>query len=663
MSIGSCFLLTIVVIIASLPFLSAFVERIHANRFERERGTILQALEKEKNFLAAETESIVAQGILNRYIKEADVLQIVSLLSQERDARGIGGLLVTNGEGMVLSRTQAIERRGDYIYQLSSWGRVLERGESVASIEQGIVWPMLIVAAQNIFEEEGRIGSLVTIFVTNDAYARSFRDGNLSPDAQVAFYTKEKGIVGHSFGSIHIGELLATHFNSGSDFVRQGESGKRVYIEDHPYFMLNVPLADVEGEEFGGVLVFLEYSTLFQHLAAVLLTLLLLVPVLAYICARARLPWMERVILIAAFGVAAGGTVFFVNSRLIDMRALVLTDPAYLIYNATMRFDPEYATIERGLSHRASIQVFIGGETINAVQAIVHFDPERVRVEDILTTGSMCPPDLFIERSIDNENGEVRIVCGVPAPGFRGLQGIVAELILSPLQDGEFELLFSEETQVLAHDGLGTNVLRATTDAAFQVTASRGEAETAGDNAQDTFVFSPTHPNASRWYNARTARFVWSDGLGEEVEYWYAFDQDPNTVPDGGMRTSERTAVFPIESDGVRYFHVAAVRDGHMGRVVHRRIMADITPPSPPVIRASQEVVTPGEIVRLEFRGEDAGNGLQQTFYVRFRNGMLLPVGSQLYTTFMEKGVHDITLRTFDHAENYSESSISINVR
>ncbi len=94
---------------------------------------------------------------------------------------------------------------------------------------------------------------------------------------------------------------------------------------------------------------------------------------------------------------------------------------------------------------------------VNAVRTIVIFDPTAVKILGIKTINSFCDQNLFIEKIIDNGQGRVIVSCGLPTPGFVG-QGRVVELVYERLQPKSFELNLME-SQVLANDGLGTDVL------------------------------------------------------------------------------------------------------------------------------------------------------------------------------------------------------------
>ncbi len=263
---------------------------------------------------------------------------------------------------------------------------------------------------------------------------------------------------------------------------------------------------------------------------------------------------------------------------------------------------------------------------------------------------------MFLERNVDNEAGKVEIACGLPSPGFSERTGTVAELLIQPIEEGQTELLFDEEkTQVLANDGLGTNVLRAMTGGSYRFVQS--------NSARFPFLlFSPSHPNETRWYNKNAATLVWAS-RESGLRYRYALTLSPDAPDDLNKRelTENTSAFFSNLTNGTYYFHIIAEREGNIKEHERHRILVDITPPDSPSIKVSQTEIVSGEIIRFELNGNDDLSGLQKNFYVRVDGGVFLPVGSPLFTTF-PPGKHTVTVRVFDVAGNFSETSVEIKV-
>ncbi len=95
---------------------------------------------------------------------------------------------------------------------------------------------------------------------------------------------------------------------------------------------------------------------------------------------------------------------------------------------------------------------------INAVQADIGFDAERLEVVDISTEGSFAT--VFIQKEIDNKIGYARLAGGLPNPGFSGKTGIFGTVFFRGKNPGLAKVEFLPSSLVLANNGRGSNVLR-----------------------------------------------------------------------------------------------------------------------------------------------------------------------------------------------------------
>ena len=281
-----------------------------------------------------------------------------------------------------------------------------------------------------------------------------------------------------------------------------------------------------------------------------------------------------------------------------------------------------------------------------------------MQITEITTKDSFCSQETFLERSIIKEKGEVRIACIAPG-GFKGNSATLAELSVQPLVAGDFSLRFGDDTKVLAHDGLGTDILRLAENANYQVVSD--EAELNGTSSTRLLIFSKSHPNPERWYNERTVDFSWRHREG--YTYRYLLDQNPDAKINNGSVASGDSLRLVVPKDGVYYLHIQAEKNKiPIGKAVTVKVQVDATPPQPPVIRVSGTTLNRGETARFEFTGEDKLSGLQSTFYVKFDDSIFLPVVPALNIAFPEEGNHVLTARAFDNAGNFSDSSVMISV-
>ena len=95
---------------------------------------------------------------------------------------------------------------------------------------------------------------------------------------------------------------------------------------------------------------------------------------------------------------------------------------------------------------------------INAVQADIGFDADKVEVVEISTAGSFA--NIFIQKEINNAEGWARLTGGLPNPGFDGQRGSFGVIYLRGKNPGVVNIKFLESSMVLANDGKGTNILK-----------------------------------------------------------------------------------------------------------------------------------------------------------------------------------------------------------
>ncbi|MBI5729389.1 MAG: hypothetical protein HY983_04105 [Candidatus Magasanikbacteria bacterium] len=175
-------------------------------------------------------------------------------------------------------------------------------------------------------------------------------------------------------------------------------------------------------------------------------------------------------------------------------------------------------------------------------------------------------------------------------------------------------------------------------------------------------VFSSTHPNSEKWYRTKKIYLTWQENGGQDP-YVYAFNAEPDYIPGpSDKKTSEESIYFEPDKDGTYYFHIVSLAEDNLKLVGHYKIKIDTTPPETLSAKSSNDKINVGEIVRFEFAGEDKTSGIQKYYYVKIDNNDFFPVLSPLYLSFPEKGIHEVTFRVFDKANNYRDKTSKIDV-
>ena len=104
---------------------------------------------------------------------------------------------------------------------------------------------------------------------------------------------------------------------------------------------------------------------------------------------------------------------------------------------------------------------------INAIQADISFDPNKVEVRDISTTDSFA--NIFIQKEINNQIGYARLTGGLPSPGFFADSGVFGSIFFQGKAPGLVKVEFLPSSLVLANDGRGTNVLKDLASASYLI--------------------------------------------------------------------------------------------------------------------------------------------------------------------------------------------------
>lgn len=628
---------------------------------EQQRTAFEQGIAQEKSYLKEQGDAVAADPVLHEYLEEGSREQILTFIQEERAARSIGLMSVANSEGVIIGRTFSPGKYGDNVFLTAPAGRAVSKGLSVESIERtGFGDQIFMTTVRPVLRQGEMVGAVFANHLLDDAYAVRFKQAYLSPRAEVAFYTKESGIYGQSFSDAEIHTLVSSYFNEGSEWVRDGVSGKTVSFGDGTsYLVENVVFQGLE-QSPGGALIFIpreDFSDLANGIAtALVLLVFLFLTIRHHVRTRGEERGWRYIVLVICFSIPVVALAYFALSAH-HLGRLQLTHVPYALYNSTLRLQPEWGIFNVGIEQNFLIMVDSGDESINAVEVEIYFDPRLVSVRTVDTSNSAC--SYFIENTVDQEEGIIRVRCILIDAPTDVHSFSIGSIVATPLVPGGFTFTFdSKETHVLANDGLGTNVLRASQDASYRADNFKnllGQGTTT-EEGRSFVVFSPTHPNEIRWYGEDTATFVW---LGEEGNvYQYAFDSSPTPSLTAKWHPVEENRIdIPIPGDGIFYFHLQSVSGGP---IVNYRVQADMTPPTILELKMSHEKVFVGDVVRFSFDAEDPRSGVQRNYYIDFGDHLFLPAGSQLYVPFLEAGEQTIVLRVYDGAGNYAEERRTI---
>lgn len=110
-----------------------------------------------------------------------------------------------------------------------------------------------------------------------------------------------------------------------------------------------------------------------------------------------------------------------------------------------------------GQKFKVTIKLDTMGNSVNAAQSYLQFDPKVLEIVSSNTEKSFCK--FYPENNYSNDKGLVKLSCGSPYPGFRG-KNILQELEFTAKAIQSTSLKITDNSMILANDGKGTNLIK-----------------------------------------------------------------------------------------------------------------------------------------------------------------------------------------------------------
>lgn len=637
------------VVFISYGIYHEYPERAQQKTFEDARSGINQELSE----LMTKGDEVVAIPKVVSAIASEDSATLSEVLPIERDKRGINLMKAVNKDGVVIVRTVTTSAIGDNAFINSPIGRkMVQSGQSVASVEINAVdaRQLIISTGRFVYRNNARVGALTATYLADDIYAKHFANAYLSAGSEVAFYTNEYGLAGTSIAAPTSKKLIEGYLKPELDIIKQDNTKKLIRLPDGRIFIVrNMFLPGTEGS-VGGVLIFtqLKYINSFVVIG-------LLIPLIIFfiVLFRLRRHYLGRGKKISWLSPSLDMFIIFYFLSCLTLLLFLQGNfpkfkiPVYPLYNSVLRLQPEGGIFDSRFSQRISVILDSGGEAINAIRLSLSYNPSELKVQSIDMDRSIC--ENFILSEHNSKTGQIEMECIIPNPGFKGNGAVVGDLFFKA-EPGikQTTIHFNDDSQVLANDGLGTNVLRLAVNSAIRFNDDSA--------SKDSLVlFSPSHPNPERWYSKKTVALSWAPSLPARIS---AVD---------GVLEKTSASLPPLQKkileDGTHHFTVSMRNES--GKELNESITVNIdtTPPEILNLGASETKIKPGGLVRFTASGKDSMSGLQRVFYLKINDEIFFPIGQDVYIPFPQSGVYTITLRAYDKAGNYSDTSKKITVR
>jgi len=361
-----------------------------------------------------------------------------------------------------------------------------------------------------------------------------------------------------------------------------------------------------------------------------------------------------------------------------------LTAAPAMAAGASIYLSPSSGTQILNSKFTVAVKISTGGQSINAGQGSLTYDKSLIKILSI-AKGSVF--SLWTqEPTFSASKGTIDFGGGVPRPGYTGNGGTICVVTFQAIKLGTAAINFSSG-DVLANDGMGTNILSSMGSASFVISpkveapaqpASPAKPSAPSAPAQPAAptpapveaaafnrptITSDTHPDQTKWYKAKTVNFSWKlpdAATGVSVVFDQTSNTDPSNLPDGLFNSKQYT----VDHDGSWYVHVK-IKDakGRWGTTGHFRVNIDSTPPKDFSIAIQQS--DPNDWPTLLFQTSDDLSSLEK-YEIMIDNDSNDPTLTADKTSYkltdLAVGPHRATVEAVDLAGNVTMATLTFDL-
>ena len=365
----------------------------------------------------------------------------------------------------------------------------------------------------------------------------------------------------------------------------------------------------------------------------------------------------------------------------------------YVALAADLVVSPATGNYTPGQTFTVSVRVSPGGQSVNAVEATLKYDPAVLSVVNVSKTGSALT---LWTTEPTFAGGSINFGGGSPTPITA--QSNLVSVTFKAVAAGTGALSVAKAT-VTAADGKGTDVYTKSTDGAFTIAAAptppptpepttpatpekpadtskpaddkkKDDAIVFGDPPRAPEIGSQVFVDPEKWYSVAEGLFTWTlpfDVNQVAVMLATSSENQPDTV---------KSAVYnpPIEEfaikkdtleDGVHYVSIKYKNQVGWGAVLNRKLLIDTTPPKefPIEVRISN---SPSGFPQLNFVAEDQTSGIDYYEMSIADKEPLKVTPDEAKIGYLlkelEDGTYTVKVIAFDKAGNKRESTVAVQI-
>ncbi len=322
---------------------------------------------------------------------------------------------------------------------------------------------------------------------------------------------------------------------------------------------------------------------------------------------------------------------------------------AHAAGGASFYASPSAGSYNVGDVIRVGIMINSAGQAINAGEATVTWTP-GLQYSFVSTSGS-----IFTTWASGGGAGpvgsgsSVYFSGGLASPGYNGSGGRVVTVIFNATTPGTFNVNVAG-SQILANDGMGTNVLCCSSGATFTVNTPKPPVPLLTIN-------SKTHPNEDAWYTGHHVELNWyaTTAVGN---YSFSVDHNAGTVPSSPNNATINTT-YDLD-EGVWYFHLKGSNQTG-GSTVNFLIHIDSSPPADFNVTMDSGGNPSNPSPKANFSASDAVSGIDH-YTASIDGGGAFALNPGDPVPKQHPGDHTIVVTAFDKAGNTKDAKASFKV-
>ncbi|MFA6146102.1 MAG: cohesin domain-containing protein [Patescibacteria group bacterium] len=330
--------------------------------------------------------------------------------------------------------------------------------------------------------------------------------------------------------------------------------------------------------------------------------------------------------------------------------------------SASLYFIPATSSIEVGKIIQVRF-VVNAGAPINLVESTLSFSNNTLEFSSFSKSGSIINL-WFNEPSYSQKDGSISFSGGIPNPGFTG-EGKILIINFKAKASGTAWVKISG-AQVLANDGLGTNILSSKGQASLTCFETGLPKPTPIEPKPEIIpsqlkISSSTHPDQQKWYSNKNPMISWPWNSSIS-NFSFIFDQKEKTIPDNAGEGLDNNISYSDVKDGIWYFHLKARTAIGWSATSHFKIQIDSQAPQDLkiIFSKNEDVYTTTPLINVS--ADDSVSGLAY-FEEKIDQGDFIKVDkTEFKIPKTNPGDHILSIRAYDQAGNFSEKSESFKI-